>query len=407
MASPDPHDERDAGPLRREIPEAEPGYIEFFGFATHPFPHRANPQHLFLTEGLRALKTKLPAVLATPGSLAVITGEVGAGKTTLIREVVYKSATSSIIAWINQTLLGETEFLQMLLVQLGLEPFGLDENELVAHLTEFLVEQHNCGGKIILVVDEAHNMSPRVIEQINMLLQQKIEGELLFSVVLIGEKSLERVLQAANVAELATRVTFRTHLDAFSIAETGEYIQHQLEAAGLEGESPFPGTLMPLIHKYTGGSLHRINTLCNFALLNAFLEQVKTISTELLELTLNDLQWAPEAIGSTSAVASSAGAPAYAIKLVLDFDKGREFVVEKETVRIGRSADNEVRINDPMVSRHHASIITRDGVSYIQDEGSTNGVYINRKRIKRRLLHDGDKIWIDRNRFRFFRSENP
>ncbi len=162
----------------------------------------------------------------------VITGEIGAGKTTLIESFLKEIQADVVVAQINQTQVTAVDFLQAVLVQFGFSPFKMKKAELIATLNNFLIEQHGAGRKVLLIVDEAQNLSLRVLEEIRLLSGVETTKEKVLRIILAGQPELNEKLDAPELLQLAQRIRLRFHLSTLSSAEMRAYIEHRLEVAG-------------------------------------------------------------------------------------------------------------------------------------------------------------------------------
>jgi general secretion pathway protein A len=378
-------------------------YLDFFGLSTPPFRNTADVSAFFLNESLSTTFSQIEAVLdRRENGLILVQGSPGAGKTTLIGQVIKRRMGRATAAWINRTLLTENEFLQILLHAFGIHADGLiDHRQLIDRFHAFLHEQGESGRPVILVVDEAQNLQPALIDLLPRLVEQSTGTQIRFHIILAGQDALEQDLTQALERRLNGFIRYQASLGSLDSADTGAYILHQLGAAGNTVESPFTEGAMSRIHQHTGGSMRLINTLCDFVLFNAYLGQIRQITPDLVQTTFNALQWEPAKNAAPESSAANAEPEQSLSRLILEYDNDREFALERETTTIGRAADNDLCIRDLRVSRYHARLtFNRKGFT-IEDLGSTNGVYVNEERVKIRLLNDGDIVAIDDHRFRF------
>jgi type II secretory pathway predicted ATPase ExeA len=226
----------------------------------------------------------------------VITGDIGCGKTTLIQKLLSELNDENVlVAKIFQTQLDDVEFLQAVLVEFGLNPFGAKKVELMDMLNTFLIENFHKDKQAILIVDEAHNLSTRALEEIRMLSGLETHKEKILHVVLVGQPQLNDKLDSPEMEQLAQRVRLRFHLKPLSEEDTAEYIVHRLNVAGAKRQDIFePGTA-PMIYEYTGGIPRLINTLCDTALTCAYADNLETVSKVVVGTAADELQWLPYA----------------------------------------------------------------------------------------------------------------
>ena len=206
-------------------------YLELFKLHELPFRLSPDPQFLYLSKQHARAKAYMESTIWFTDGFVVITGEIGAGKTTLIETFLHELQTDVMVAQINQTQLTPTAFLQTVLVQFGFSPFNMKKPEVLATLNQFLMEQHDAGRKVLLIVDEAQNLSYRVLEEIRMLSGVETAKEKALRIILAGQPELNEKLNSPELVQLTQRVRLRFHLTALTKAETLAYIDHRLEVA--------------------------------------------------------------------------------------------------------------------------------------------------------------------------------
>src|SRR5215208_5283761 len=238
-------------------------YIENFKLRELPFRLSPDPQFLYLSRAHARAKAYMESTIWFTDGFVVVTGEIGAGKTTLIESFLRQLDSDVVIAQINQTQITAVEFLQSVLVQFGFAPFKMKKAELIATLNNFLIEQYAAGRKVLLIIDEAQNLSEKVLEEIRMLSGIEATKEKVLRIILAGQPELNEKLDSSMLIQLAQRIRLRFHLTALSKSDTSLYIQHRLEVAGSQGRQIFDPETYPLIFRYTGGIPRLINTLCD------------------------------------------------------------------------------------------------------------------------------------------------
>ncbi len=397
-------------------------YLDLFKLKELPFRLSPDPQFLYLSKNHARAKAYMESTIWFTDGFVVITGEIGAGKTTLIETFLREVDESVAVAQINQTQVSALEFLQSVLVQFGFQPFKMRKAELLATLNQFLVEQYTAHRKVLLIVDEAQNLSPRVLEEIRMLSGVETTKEKVLRIILAGQPELNEKLDAPELVQLAQRIRLRFHLTALSPQDVETYIRHRLEIAGAEGREIFAQDTFEKIFRYTGGTPRLINTLCDTAMMAAYTSDRDHVTLADIDAALAELQWneaAPpnstrrQANNPTSA-AGSADAPRRdkpmneAVGPVV----GRVLLItEGQTIAdvplrpgrkiIGRTTDNDLQIDSRFVSRHHCQIITTSHACVIEDLNSTNGMFFQRRRVRRHSLNDGDEIVLGRHTLRY------
>src|ERR1700716_3487601 len=236
-------------------------YLEPFKLKELPFRLSPDPQFLYLSKQHARAKAYMESTIWFTDGFVVITGEIGSGKTTLIESFLKEVPSDVVVAQINQTQVSAIDFLQAVLVQFGFSPFKMRKAELISTVNNFLIEQYAAGRKVLLIVDEAQNLSQRVLEEVRMLSGVETTKEKVLRIILAGQPELNDKLNSPELVQLAQRVRLRFHLTALMAAETTAYIDHRLEVAGSQGRRIFAEEIYATIYKYTGGVPRLINTL--------------------------------------------------------------------------------------------------------------------------------------------------
>src|SRR6202051_3769745 len=252
-------------------------YLELFKLHELPFRLSPDPQFLYLSKQHARAKAYMESTIWFTDGFVVITGEIGAGKTTLNETFLRELQTDVVVAQINQTQLTPTAFLQTVLVQFGFSPFNMKKPEVLATLNQFLMDQHDAGRKVLLIVDEAQNLSHRVLEEVRMLSGVETTKEKALRIILAGQPELNEKLNSQELTQLAQRVRLRFHLTARSKPQTNAYIDHRLEVAGSQGRRIFAEDTYATIYRYTGGVPRLINTLCDTCLMAGFVKGTDTV----------------------------------------------------------------------------------------------------------------------------------
>jgi len=377
-------------------------YCELFQLTEPPFRLTPDPQFLFASKQHARAKAYMESTIWLADGFVVLTGEIGSGKTTLIESFLTELPQDIVLAHISQTQLTPVEFLQALLVEFGFKPFRKRKVELLAMLKDFMVEQYAAGKKILLVIDEAQNLSRKVLEEVRLLSGLEAQKEKLLRIVLAGQPELSVKLDSPRLQQLMQRVRLRFHLGALSKRETHEYITHRLSIAGAKGRTIFDSAACDVVFRYSGGVPRLVNVLCDTALLCAFAEERTTVDDALVKAAVEELQWVEfservrEQERHTESTGRFADAAGHVGRLeILYQDKlVAEFRLPKGRAIIGRTSDNDVQIQSRFVSRHHAQVVSDQAQSVVEDLNSTNGVFIRSQRVKQQVLSDGDIIQI-------------
>jgi general secretion pathway protein A len=422
-------------------------YLEPFKLKELPFRLSPDPQFLYLSKQHARAKAYMESTIWFTDGFVVISGEIGSGKTTLIESFLKEVPSDVVVAQINQTQVTVTDFLQAVLVQFGFSPFKMRKSELLSTLNSFLIEQHAAGRKVLLIVDEAQNLSPRVLEEIRLLSGVETTKEKVLRIILAGQPELNETLNSPRLEQLTQRVRLRFHLATLSEAETRAYIEHRLEVAGGGDREIFTANTFHEIYRYTGGVPRLINTLCDTAMTAAFADDRDSVRLGDIASAVAELRWpqysarvrpgqppagepppgavepqpaapsgatpaapagaAAPATPAAAAAAASHAAPAAATpepaellgKLLVATDGRTVLEVPLRVGRliVGRTPDNDIHIDSRFVSRHHCQIITTAHSCVIEDLNSTNGIYVKSARVRRHYLNDGDVVLVGKH----------
>jgi type II secretory pathway predicted ATPase ExeA len=391
-------------------------YLDLFKLQELPFRLTPDPAFLYLSKHHARAKAYMESTIWFTDGFVVITGEIGSGKTTLIETFLKELEKDVVVAQISQTQVSAVEFLQSLLAQFGFQPFKMKKAELLATLNEFLIEQYANGRRVLLIVDEAQNLSNKVLEEIRLLSGIETTKEKVLRIILAGQPELNDKLNSSNLVQLAQRIRLRFHLTALSKSDTSSYIQHRLEVGGSQGREIFHPDTFPLIYRYTGGIPRLVNTLADTSMMAAFAQERDHVTVEDVLAAVEEMQWVEFAERSVKLQAlqqpfaggsdgGGVGDRKIALGRILVGFNGQT-ITERELTPgrfiIGRTPDNDLQIDSKYISRHHAQIITSAQTSVVEDLNSTNGIYVRAKRVRRRILNDGDVVHIGQHEIMYF-----
>ena len=387
-------------------------YLEHFQLKDLPFRLSPDPAFIYLSQIHSRAKAYMESTIWFTDGFVVITGEIGSGKTTLIETFLKEIEQDVVVAQINQTQVSPTEFLQSVLAQFGFSPFRMRKAELLATLNNFLIEQYANGRKVLLIVDEAQNLSNKVLEEVRLLSGVETTKEKVLRIILAGQPELSSKLDSPELAQLKQRVRLRFHLTPLSEEDQANYVLHRLEVAGAGGRQIFEPATFPVIFRYTGGIPRLTNTLCDTALLAAFAQDRTQVSLDDLRSAIEELQWVEYAARTHTHIqrvlddTAPQSQPAVG-RLVLSLKgvKLAEAMLVPGRLFVGRTPDNELQVDSKFVSRHHAQVVTTPDGSVIEDLNSTNGMYLHGKRVRRHKLIEGDVINLGMHDLAFFRVD--
>ena len=265
-------------------------YEAFFGFREKPFNLTPDPKFLYLSAKHNEACAHLEFGLMRRGGFMVVTGEVGTGKTTLCRYFLERLDDDTVSAFILYPALGTTELLRSVNKDLGIPADGESDKELIDCLHEFLLESRREGKNIVLVIDEAQNLSRDVLEQVRLISNLETDTEKLIQIVLIGQSELNDMLAQTDLRQLAQRVTARYHLTPLTRQDLTQYIRHRLAVAGGIGKVDFTAGAFRAVHRYSKGIPRLINLVCDRALLAAFVLEKNEITGNIVRRAVNELE---------------------------------------------------------------------------------------------------------------------
>jgi type II secretory pathway predicted ATPase ExeA len=387
-------------------------YLDHFQLNELPFRLSPDPSFIYLSQIHSRAKAYMESTIWFTDGFVVITGEIGSGKTTLIETFLKELVQDVVVAQINQTQVSPIEFLQSVLAQFGYSPFKMRKAELLATMNSFLIEQYSNGRKVLLIVDEAQNLSNKVLEEIRLLSGVETTKEKVLRIILAGQPELNDKLDSPELVQLKQRVRLRFHLTALSEPDAIAYVRHRLQIAGAGDREIFEPETFPVIYRYTGGIPRLVNTLCDTALLAAFAQDRTTVSTDDLQAAIGELQWVEYAArtstrlaGMAEDTASHERPPVGRLVLTLKGQTVTESYLVPGRLFVGRTADNDLQVDSRYVSRRHAQFITNADGTWVEDLNSTNGVFIRGKRVRRHRLQPGDIVDVGVHQIAYFAME--
>ena len=315
-------------------------YERHFGLRENPFRLQANPEYLYLSPKHDKALATLEYGLAERKGFVVLVGEIGAGKTTLLNYVLGRLPEAVNVAFVFHTNLSKSEFLELILTEFEVDaPADGDSDRLYA-LYDFLLEEHRAGRRVVLMVDEAQNLAPDVLEQIRLLANLETDQQPLLQIILAGQPGLRQTLGQPALEQLRQRVGVTYHLMALDEAEVGEYVRFRLTKAGAVNGDLFETDTYPLIYEHTRGVPRLINKLADAALLAAFADDLPRVNRGLLEEVIHEQQSEgeiqPAGMGHAAAQSDGAG----------DMDPVLVELLERLTRCIERLEEAEQRTNE-------------------------------------------------------------
>jgi len=262
-------------------------YESFYGLNENPFALAPDPQFLVLASPHRRALTQLEYSLSSQAAFCLITGEVGSGKTTLIRYLLSKVEKSITIGLISNTSANFGRLLQWVCMSFGLEYGGKDDVELYELFTRFLIDQYSNAHKVVLIVDEAQNLGAARLEDLRVLSNINADKHLLLQTILVGQPELRAIIRAPEMLQLAQRISASCHIGALSVDEARTYVHHRLRVAG-GSLLLFSNEAISLAHQHSGGIPRLINLYCDRALVYGYADGRPRIEAELMAEVIED-----------------------------------------------------------------------------------------------------------------------
>lgn len=265
-------------------------YETFFGFDRSPFENTPNTQFFYPSERHNEALAQLVYTVQMRKGFAVLTGEIGAGKTTLCRRLLRQIDDDCATAIITNPRLTGIQLLYAIAKEFELEVEGANRLEILDRLNEFLIANLSADKNVVLIIDEAQNLPLRTLEEVRLISNLETETSKLIQILLVGQPELREKLDHASLVQLKQRVAMRYHLEALNKKETLQYIQHRMMTAGKHHKARLSTRGLSLIYRYSGGVPRLINLVCDRALLTAFTEDSRKLSSKTVITAIRGIE---------------------------------------------------------------------------------------------------------------------
>lgn len=265
-------------------------YNQFYGFREPPFNITPDPRFLFFSDRHREAYNHILFGIRERKGFIQITGEVGAGKTTLCRALLDELGPSYVTALILNPCLNPEQLLRTILKELGLQPGDADRATCLEMLNTFLLEQLAQGNDVVLLIDEAQDLGAELLEQVRLLSNLETDQRKLLQIVLVGQPELRDKLNERGLRQLRQRITVRYHLTPLSRPEVEHYIHHRLQVVGANGRPAFTPWAVRSVFRYSGGIPRLVNAVCDKALLAGYVDGTDLLTWKQVRRAIRELE---------------------------------------------------------------------------------------------------------------------
>ncbi len=266
-------------------------YESYFNLRTKPFDLVPNPEFLFFSKAHKRALVYLDYGINERAGFILLTGEIGSGKTTIIRDLIKKQRPGVVLSKIFNTSVTFDQLLAMVNDDFHLDVVGKDRIALMRDLNDFLIDQYARGNRPTLIIDEAQNLTPELLENIRMLSNLETDDAKLLQIILVGQPELRTTLSDPALLQLRQRISINCHINPLSRLEVEEYILHRLQVAGNREAVIFLPESLDIIYRYSRGIPRLINIICDFLMLSAFAEEVQVLDGSMAKDVIGDLDF--------------------------------------------------------------------------------------------------------------------
>ena len=264
-------------------------YKKFFGLKENPFNVNPDPRYLFLTPHTQEALACLTYGIETRKGFILLTGEVGTGKTTLINKLLeWLHKERVFTAFVFNPRLSVSQFFDFMLADFGIQCESHQKGQMLLKLNQWLLDRYRASERAVLIVDEAQNLSPQMLEEIRLLTNLETSTEKLLQIVLAGQPELEQKLNQPDLRQLRQRITLRAKTRQLTLEETQGYIEERLRIAGSENPDIFTPEAVAMVHRYARGIPRVTNLLCEHAMVSSFADEKNPVQAETVEEVARD-----------------------------------------------------------------------------------------------------------------------
>ena len=266
-------------------------YQKFFGLRESPFNVNPDPRYLFLTRQIQESLAGLTYGIQNRKGFILLTGEVGTGKTTLLNRLLdWLHGQRVATAYIFNSRLDVNQLFDLIMAEFEIPCESREKSQVLLRLNGWLLDRYRVGETAVLIIDEAQNLSGEVLEEIRLLTNLETSTEKLLQIVLTGQPELEEKLKLPQLRQLRQRITLRCRTAPLTLDETFGYIAERLRIAGANGEPVFSKESIQTVHAFSRGIPRVVNLLCEHALINAYVDSVRPVPSQLVEEVAHEFQ---------------------------------------------------------------------------------------------------------------------
>ena len=266
-------------------------YKAYFGLIAKPFELVPNPLFLFNSHSHKKAINYLTYGVQERAGFIMLVGEVGSGKTTIIRDIISRLNDDIALSQVFNTSSNARQILAMINEDFGLVVDGKDKVALLRDLNDYLVALHTAGKRAVIIIDEAQNLTPAVLEEIRLLSNLEAKNAKLVQIVLVGQPELQAIITQPELRQLRQRISVHCQLEPLTREETEEYVFHRLATAGNRHALMWHDGAFDVLFEYSEGWPRMINVFCDFALLCAFVEDTRTLTLDMMTEIIGDIAW--------------------------------------------------------------------------------------------------------------------
>lgn len=263
-------------------------FCNFYGLTEKPFNIIPNPGILYESEKHKQALNYLRYGFSENIGFVLFTGEIGTGKTTLLKFLLTDLTTETEVAVVFNTNVDAEELLRLILIEFEIQGIGTDKSQNLDLLNQHLIDTYRQGKRCLLIIDEAQNLSADALEEVRLLSNLQTDTQPLLQIILAGQPELRDIIQGPGLEQLAQRVAINYHLTPLSREELGEYIEYRLKQAGSEDGKLFSSEAVDLLYAHTGGIPRSVNVLCNAALVYGYADSLEQVPTSIVQQVIED-----------------------------------------------------------------------------------------------------------------------